>query len=142
MKKVYFLLILFSSIYLSGQYHKIDSLESLLPHSKKAEKINLLNQLAKNYGSIPAHTELAAGWVGEMQADFPDVDFEVFLKSAEYPDQPNHESWIPDYTRISDAIDAAWELVSSGENLNVPEVLDSLNAECQGYLDEWWTVWG
>jgi multiple sugar transport system substrate-binding protein len=101
-----------------------------------------LNQLAKNYGSIPAHTELAAGWVDEMHGDFPDIDFEVFLKSAEYPDQPNHESYMPDWTRINDAVDAAWGLVSSGENLNVPEVLDDLNAECQGYLDAWWEVWG
>ena len=51
-------------------------------------------------------------------------------------------SWTPDYTRINDAVGAAWELVSSGENLNVQEVLDNVNAECQGYLDEWWEVWG
>lgn len=102
----------------------------------------ILKQLAKNYGSIPSHVELEAGWVDEMKADFPDVDFAVFLESANYPDQPNHESWMPEWNRIHDAVDAAWGLVSSGENLNVQEVLNTVNAECQGYLDEWWTVWG
>ncbi len=102
----------------------------------------ILNRLAKNYGSIPAHVELAAGWVDEMKADYPDVDFEVFLEAAEYLDQPNHESWTPDWNRIWDAIDNAWSLIDSGENLNVQEVLDNLNAEVQGYLDEWWETWG
>jgi multiple sugar transport system substrate-binding protein len=101
-----------------------------------------LNKLAKNYGSIPAHTELAAGWVGEMNADYPNVDFGVFLESADYPDSPNHESWMPEWNRIHDAVDSAWGLVNSGENLNVQQVLDDVNATCQGYLDEWWVTWG
>ena len=101
-----------------------------------------LNRLAKNYGSIPAHTELAAGWVDEMNVDYPDVDFGVFLESANYLDKPNHESWMPEWNRIHDSVDAAWGFVNSGENLNVQEVLDNVNAECQGYLDEWWEIWG
>jgi multiple sugar transport system substrate-binding protein len=103
---------------------------------------DILNRLAKNWGSIPAHIELEAGWVDEMKADYPDVDFEVFLKSVEHLDTPNHESWVPDYNRQIDAMNNAYDLVASGENLNVQEVLDNLNAEVQGYLDEWWETWG
>jgi len=102
----------------------------------------ILQRLTDNYGCIPAHTGLAAGWVDNMKAKYPNVDFAVFLESANYLDQPNHESWMPEWNRIHDAVDAAWGLISSGENLNVQEVLDNLNAECQGYLDEWWEVWG
>ena len=70
------------------------------------------------------------------------MDFAVFLESANYLDQPNHEAWMPEWGRIHDAVDTAYSLVSSGENLNVQEVLDNLNAEAQGYLDEWWAAWG
>jgi multiple sugar transport system substrate-binding protein len=102
----------------------------------------ILNRLCKNWGAIPAHLDLGAGWVDSMKADYPDVDFEVFLKSADYLDMPSHESWTPDWNRVHDACDSAWGLVSSGENTNVQEVLDNLAAECQGYIDEWWEVWG
>jgi multiple sugar transport system substrate-binding protein len=118
-------------------------------HKKQAWEVmkwmfqpEILRELAKNYGSIPAHNALAANWVAETNEDFPHVDFGVFLESAEYPDRPNHESWTPDWNRVWDAVDNAYALVSTGEDLNVPEVLDRLNAEVQGYLDEWWTVWG
>ena len=101
-----------------------------------------LKRLAKNYGSIPAHVDLAATWVDDMKVDFPDVDFAVFTESANYLDKPNHESWTPDWNRVFDAVQTAYDKIASGETLNVQEVLDALNTECQGYIDEWWEKWG
>jgi multiple sugar transport system substrate-binding protein len=103
---------------------------------------DILNRLCKNWGAIPAHLELGAGWVDDMKADYPDVDFEVFIKSADYLEMPNHESWTPDYGRVFDGVQTTWDLIGTGENLNVQEVLDSYQAEAQGYLDEWWEIWG
>jgi len=103
---------------------------------------DILDRLCKNWGAIPAHLELGAGWVDNIKGDYPDVDFGVFLDSADYLDSPNHESWMPDWNRIHDAVDSAWGLVMSGENTNVQEVLDTVAAECQGYIDEWWLAWG
>ena len=77
-----------------------------------------------------------------MKAEYPDVNFDMYLQSVEYLDTPNHESWVPDYNRQIDAMNTAYDLVASGENTNVQEVLDNLAAECQGYIDEWWELYG
>ena len=77
-----------------------------------------------------------------LTARFPDIDFAVFLDAIPYLDDPQHEKWTPEYSRISDAVDNAHSLVSSGENTNVQEVMDNLNAEVQAMLDEYWATWG
>ena len=99
---------------------------------------DILDRLCENYGAIPAHKDLAASWVGKMAEKFPNVDFEVFLDAIPYLDDPQHEKWIPEYARMNDAIDTTEGLVSSGENLNVQEVMDNLQAEVQAMLDEYW----
>ena len=98
------------------------------------------DRLTKNYSCIPARKTLAATWVSGQQAQFPDVDFQVYLDSLDYIERPNHESWLPEYKRVSDARVKAWDLIRTGENLNVEEVLASLNAEAQGYIDEYWAA--
>jgi len=98
------------------------------------------DRLCKNYSCIPARKTLAATWVSGQQAQFPDVDFQVFLDSLDYIDRPNHEAWLPEYKRVGDACTKAWDLLRTGENLNVEEVLASLSAEAQGYIDEYWAA--
>jgi multiple sugar transport system substrate-binding protein len=102
----------------------------------------VLDRLAANYGAIPAHQELAAGWVDGMNEKFPDIDFAAFLDAIPYLDDPQHEKWTPEYSRVVDAVENALQLVQSGENTNVPEVMDNLNAEVQAMLDEYWATWG
>jgi multiple sugar transport system substrate-binding protein len=99
-----------------------------------------MNRLVKNYGCIPARQSLAATWVDEMKADYPNVDFQVFLDSLDYIDLPNHESWVPDYTKKEDAVQTALDQVMTGENLDVQAVMDTLNTTVQGYLDEYWAT--
>jgi multiple sugar transport system substrate-binding protein len=99
---------------------------------------DMLMRLAKNYGCIPARQSLAQQWLDDMAAEFPNVDWVVFLGSIDYIDDPQHEKWTPEYSKIYDAVQAAHDLIATGENLNVQEVMDNLNAEAQGYLDEYW----
>jgi multiple sugar transport system substrate-binding protein len=91
------------------------------------------------YGCIPAQTDLAATWVDDQTATFPDVDFAVFVDAIPYLDNPQHEGWIPAFTRVWQACDTAWGLIAA-EGGDVQEVMDNLNAEAQGYMDEWWTA--
>ncbi len=98
-----------------------------------------MERLAKSYGCIPARKSLASGWLESMKADYPDVDFQVFIDSIQYMDSyPNNESWVPNYNKVWDATENAMSLVITGENTNVKEVLDALNKEVQGYLDEYY----
>lgn len=99
----------------------------------------IMARLSESYGCIPARKSLAEGWLQEMKAAYPKVDFQVFLDSISYLDaQPNHESWVPNYKKVWDAMENTMSLVTSGSNTNVTEVLNKLNSEVQGYLDEYW----
>jgi multiple sugar transport system substrate-binding protein len=90
-------------------------------------------------GCIPARKSLASGWLDEMKAQYPKVDFQVFIDSIQYMDaSPNNEQWVPNYQKVWDATENALSRIVSGESKDVNEVLDSLNTEVQGYLDEYW----
>ena len=99
---------------------------------------DILNRLAQNWGGIPARKSLAETWRSDMEAKYPDQDFQVFFDAIDYLDAPNHEAWMPQYNKINDALGNAIDLIVTGENLNVQEVMDAANEEIQGYLDEYW----
>ncbi len=98
----------------------------------------IMLRLTKIWGSLPARKSIADKWMEDMQAKYPDVNFEVFLESINYLDAPNNEAWVPNYGKVNDAIENAYALITTGENTNVQEVMDNLNQEVQGYLDEYW----
>ncbi len=98
----------------------------------------IMKQLTNSYGCIPARQSLAESWLADMKEATPGVDFQVFLDAIDYMDNPNYESWIPNYGKVFDATEHAMELVVTGENKDVKAILDDLNKEVQGYLDEYW----
>jgi multiple sugar transport system substrate-binding protein len=98
-----------------------------------------LSRLAASYGCIPARKSLAGSWLESMSAQYPNVDFQVFLDSIEYMDaNPNNESWVPNFQRIYDAQENAASQIYSGASHDVQAVMDDLNTEAQTYLDEYW----
>jgi multiple sugar transport system substrate-binding protein len=100
-----------------------------------------LSRLAMSYGCIPARKSLAGGWLDGMKAEFPNINWQVFIDSIEYMDaSPNNESWVPSYQKVWDATENAMSLIVTGENKNVQEVMDNLDSEVQGYLDEYWAT--
>jgi multiple sugar transport system substrate-binding protein len=98
----------------------------------------VMERLTDSYGCIPARKSLAENWLSKMSEAYPNVDFQVFLDGIEYMDNPNYEAWVPDYGEVFDATEHAMELVLTGENTDVKAILDALNEEVQGYLDEYW----
>jgi multiple sugar transport system substrate-binding protein len=99
---------------------------------------DMLKRLTDNYGCIPADAELAAGWVGEMEAKYPGINHQAFIDSLNYTEQVNHESWKPQYTKINDTVGTALEQIHSGQNLDVDSVLSNADKEVQTLLDEYW----
>lgn len=97
-----------------------------------------LKTITNNYGCLPADNELAAGWVEEMSAQFPDVDHQVVIDALDYVESKNHEGWRPQYTKINDAVAKATGLLNSGENLDVEAVMNAAHQEVQALLDEYW----
>ena len=101
---------------------------------------DIMLRLTKIWGSLPARKSISDKWMEDMQASYPDVNFQLFLDSIDYLDAPNNEAWVPSYGKVNDAVENARALVLTGENTNVQEVMDDLNAEVQGYLDEYWAA--
>ena len=102
---------------------------------------DVMSRLAQSYGCIPARKSLAEGWKEGMAADYPNVDWQVFIDSIEYMDaQPNHEGWVPNYTKVWDATENAMSLIVTEKDQNVQSVMEALNTEVQGYLDEYWAT--
>jgi multiple sugar transport system substrate-binding protein len=92
-------------------------------------------------GCIPSRKSLAEGWVKNMTSQYSNVDFQVFIDSIDYMDaSPNNEAWVPNYQKVWDATENAMSRILSGESNSPQQVVDELNTEVQGYLDEYWSA--
>lgn len=97
-------------------------------------------RLAKNYGAIPAMKSQQAAWLEEQKAARPHINWQVFLDAGAYADNPNNEAWVPNYGKVWDAMNNAMNAVIAGTHGSVDELTAKLNAEVQGYLDEYWAA--
>ena len=102
---------------------------------------DMQSRLCGIFGCIPSRKSLASGWVDTMNADYPNVEFQVFIDSIDYMDaSPNNEAWVPDYSKVWDATENAMGRILSGESDNPQQVVDDLQTEVQGYLNEYWAA--
>jgi ABC-type glycerol-3-phosphate transport system substrate-binding protein len=97
-------------------------------------------RLCSIFGCIPSRQSLASDWITQMSDAYPNVNFQIFIDSIDYMDaSPNNEAWVPNYSKVWDATENAYGRILSGESDNPQLVVDDLQTEVQGYLDEYWT---
>ncbi|MCU0511961.1 MAG: extracellular solute-binding protein [Anaerolineae bacterium] len=94
------------------------------------------------YGCVPARASVADDFRASLQAKFPDLNLDVIFESINYLDNPNHESWVPEWGRVNDALNNAGSLITSGAGTDARTVLDAASAEVQAILDEYWAGQG
>jgi multiple sugar transport system substrate-binding protein len=92
------------------------------------------------YGCLPARKSVEEEYLAVLQERYPNLDYEVIFKSIDYLDNPNHESWVPAWGRVGDAINNAVSLVYSGAEKDAQKALDQANTEVQTILDEYWAT--
>lgn len=98
-----------------------------------------MKRLAAIYGCIPSRKSLAASWLEENKAAYPNVDWKVFTDSMAYADFPiNHEGWTPAFNQVVDAFNVINDSILASPDANVEELLAAAQDEVQGYLDEYW----
>lgn len=97
-----------------------------------------LKVLIDNYGCMPADKDLAATWVSDLKAKYPDIDAQVYVDALDYIEKVNHESWRPQYTKSNDIAAKALDQINTGTNLDVNAVMDEADKELQALLDEYW----
>ena len=90
------------------------------------------------YGCIPARISVADDFRTALEANFPDINYDVIFDAINYLDDPNHESWTPQWGRVEDAMALADSKLVTGENTDAQAVLDEANATIQALLDEYW----
>jgi len=107
-------------------------------------------RLQKNYGGIPAMTKFQQKWLDEringvkdengevIEEGNPKIHWQVLLDAGKYADNPNNETWVPNFGRVWDAMEGAMSNVISGLMEDTDQVAEDLNAEVQQCLDEYW----
>ena len=100
---------------------------------------DMLKRLCGIFGCIPARKSLSETWVTDMTTEYPNVNFQMFVDSIDYMDaSPNNEQWVPNYQKVWDATENAADTLRTDGAASAQEVMDKLDAEVQGYLDEYW----
>lgn len=86
--------------------------------------------LLKTYGGMPARKSLQEGY---FERTWPDLDrnWQVVLDGIKNVDNPNHESWIPNYSEANARITDFWTRLSTEPGLNVDAEIDRLKADLQ-----------
>jgi multiple sugar transport system substrate-binding protein len=100
---------------------------------------DMLKRLCGIFGCIPARKSLSETWVQDMSAEYPNVNFQLFVDSIQYMDAtPNNEQWVPNYQKVWDATENAADALRTDGETDPQTVMDTLDTEVQGYLDEYW----
>jgi len=90
------------------------------------------------WGAFPPRFSLQERYEEAMKDKYPKLDMKVFFDSTKYMDTPNHESFIPRYGEIWDAVTTGYERILTGQQKDAKVVLDEVQKTVQGYLDEYW----
>ncbi|MCJ7700213.1 MAG: extracellular solute-binding protein, partial [Anaerolineales bacterium] len=91
------------------------------------------------YGCVPARQSVTAEFESALAERYPGMDYDVVFEAINYLDNPNHESYVPQWGRVNDAMNNAMDQVFSGVEMDGQVVLDQANDEIQAILDEYWS---
>jgi multiple sugar transport system substrate-binding protein len=92
--------------------------------------------LAAVYGGFPARQSLQADALAGLQERFPGVDFQVFVDGLAYPDDPSHESAMPNFLKATDTYNVFGAKYQSTPGLDIDAELDALVVELQKVFNE------
>ena len=93
-------------------------------------------ELLAVYGGLPARASLQTEALDAMAESFPGVDLNVFVEAMSYPDNPNHESGMPNFLKASDTYTTFASLYQSTPGLDLDAELDALIVDLQAVFDE------
>ncbi|HRA64690.1 MAG TPA: extracellular solute-binding protein [Caldilinea sp.] len=89
------------------------------------------------YGCIPARRSVADEFQQRLAEKYPDADLSIVFDSIDYLDNPNHESFVPEWGRVNDTMNNNFSAVYLGP-VDAQAVLDQTNQELQQLFDDYW----
>jgi len=93
-------------------------------------------QLLEVYGAFPARESLQDSALEKMQTNFPNADLQVFIDGINYPDNPNHESGMPNFLKSSDTYTAFASLIQTTPGLDLDAEIDKLITDLDAVFKE------
>lgn len=93
-------------------------------------------EVALIYGCIPARISLDDEYQKVLEEVYPGLDYSVMYEAVQYLDDPHHESWVPEWSRVEEIMGNSTSLVYSGEEKDAQVILDQANDEIQSILDK------
>jgi multiple sugar transport system substrate-binding protein len=98
-------------------------------------------ELCKIYMCMPARKSTQADYNAYLSEQYPGIDLSVLYNAAEYLDVPNHESWVPEFGTINEALgNAQSKILTADEDHDAKSVLDTAAADVQKILDDYWST--
>lgn len=94
--------------------------------------------VCKIYGCLPARQSSQEAYLNYMKERYPDIDYDVIFTAIDHLDDPNHESWVPEWGKVNDALNNAQTTIYTEPELDVPALMDTTNEDVQKILDEYW----
>jgi multiple sugar transport system substrate-binding protein len=88
------------------------------------------------YGGMPARASQQEEALATMAENFPNADLQVFVDALNYPDDPSHESSMPNFLKASDTYATFASLYENTPDLDIDAELDKMIAELQAVFDE------
>jgi multiple sugar transport system substrate-binding protein len=88
------------------------------------------------YGGLPARVSQQEEAMATMAENFPDLDVQVFVDAMKYPDDPSHESGMPNFLKASDTYATFGGLYETTPGLDLDAELDKMVEDLQAVFDE------
>lgn len=91
------------------------------------------------YGCLPARQSVQDAYTEQLIERYGENDYDVIFEAVDYLDDPHHESFLPNYGRVSDTLQAElYDRVYTEPIEDTDAVLEEVNANVQAALDEYW----
>ena len=95
-------------------------------------------ELLTLYGAMPADPSKQQAFFDSVNKNFPGqtLDWTIPQAMLNYPDIPNHQSWVPNYAKAKPAWQAFQNNYRTKSGVDIDAELDKLKTTLQGIYDE------
>ena len=95
-------------------------------------------EVCKIYGCLPARKSTEAQFLESLKTRFPGINHAVIFEAISYLDDPNHESYVPDGSKVGDVLNNSLTTIYTDPEVDVEALLTTTNEDVQTILDEYW----
>ncbi len=89
------------------------------------------------YGGMPAREDDRETFFAGLDEKYPQgVNWDVVMESLNYPDNPSHEAWMPNFNKAEDRLHSFTTFLHSTPDLDVDAELATLVSDLQAIFDE------